>query len=266
MLRAIVLVLSLCTLSACSNFRVIQPEEGTVFTNARLPIQFEGNPSISNPRVMLGTTDLTTQGSYAGSNRWQADVPLPNGEHILSIETDVPCWYCSGQSFRHRATVAICGAPATASTALLKTPAAQGDGQSWASVDAKTIKIEADANNARTRWNFRRLGGITSSDGLIESAAFPCHCLRSMEATQGAAIGFSACNINDTLQRWQALEMPPGSGRYRIQNRGRGVSDACLTEGPAPERLLVQRGCNDTPEQLWTVRNNSTGQNGSPFF
>jgi hypothetical protein len=58
--------------------------------------------------------------------------------------------------------------------------------------------------------------------------------------------------------------VPPfGTGNYRIQNNGRGISDACLTEGV--NGVLVQRPCNDTPQQLWSIRDNITGMLGSPF-
>ena len=266
MLKAIVSAVSVCVLSGCSNFKVIEPQDGAVFIQpATVPVLFEGNPRITNSQVTVGAS--TVSGAYVGSNRWQANPTLPPGTHNIAIEADVPCSYCAGQSFKHRATRTVCVTAPGSLSAPLKTPLAQADNQTWASQNATRITIEPDAGNARTRWNFIRIGGVASSDGLIESAGFPCHCLRSMEDKQNAPIGFWACNTADPLQQWQALPVPAaGPNRWRIQNRGRGVSDACLTEGPAPDRLLIQRACNDTPEQLWTIRDNTTGQPGSPFF
>jgi len=58
--------------------------------------------------------------------------------------------------------------------------------------------------------------------------------------------------------------MPPfGTGNYRIQNNGRAISDACLTEGASG--VLVQRACNDMPDQLWSIKNTTNGMLGAPF-
>lgn len=264
-LRTMLGALSMLVLVGCSNFRVIEPEDGSVITQpAQTRISFEGNPRITGSRVTVDGNDYSGQGAYAADNRWQAALTLPLGTHTVAVEADVPCWYCSGQSFRHTAAHTICVVAPGQLGGLLKTPLAQADGATWASVSDRQIAIESDAGSPRTRWNFRRLGGFTSDRGLIESAAFPCRCLRSMEDRSGAPVGFWACNQADPLQQWQALPVTPN--RFRIQNLGRGVSDACLTEGPAPDRLLIQRNCNDTPDQVWSVRDNATGQPGSPFF
>ena len=262
-------IVAVCCLAfaGCSSFQVIEPADGAVITQpAATRITFEGKPQITHARVTDNTTDITAQGAMVGSDRWQANLNLPAGRHAIGIEADVPCSYCTGGSFKHTSVQNICVVAPRALTHVFKTPLAQGDSQTWAAVDERTIAIEPDAPSPRQRWNFIRLGGFASSDGLIESAAFPCRCLRSMDDQQRTPIGFYACNANDTFQQWQALPLPPGgSNRWRIQNRGRGVSSACLTEGPASDRRLIQKDCNDTPDQVWSVRDNGTMQLGSPF-
>jgi hypothetical protein len=268
MLRTLVgAVACFFTFTGCSSFSVIAPEDGTVITlPATTPVTFEGKPRITNSNVTVNNGSAGAGSYNAASDRWHADLNLPAGRYAIAIQADVPCSYCSGGSFKHTATQNICVVAPGSNSAALKTPLAQADGQTWAAVNDKTISIEPDAGNPRTRWNFTRLGGFTSTDGVIESAAFPCRCLRSMDDLQNTPIGFYACNTADPLQQWQALQVPPfNANRYRIQNRGRGVSSACLTQGPAPDRRLIQRNCNDTPEQLWTVRDNTTMQMGSPY-
>ncbi len=80
-----------------------------------------------------------------------------------------------------------------------------------------------------------------------------------MEDKQNAQIGLSACDSDDPLQRWQTFRIGAvvnNKAFYRFQNMGRGLSDACLTEGANGQ--LVQRSCNDADTQLWAVRR-STG-------
>jgi hypothetical protein len=72
------------------------------------------------------------------------------------------------------------------------------------------------------------------------------------------------CDEHDATQQWQAIQVQPfGTGNYRFQNFGRAASAACLTE--SPNSVLIQRACNDTPDQLWSIRDNTNGMFGRPF-
>jgi hypothetical protein len=260
---------AIAALTACSSFEVVQPKYGAIVTlPANTNVVINGNPSLSGVRVQVDGTDYSNQLMSVSAARSEGDLNLLAGYHSIEVEADVPCWYCSGQSFHHTAQRKICVVPPGPLLVPSKTPRDNAPGNlSWATASEEKVVLATDAGTPRTRWNFRRLGGIASSSGLVESIEFPCRCLRSMVDTQGAPVGLAMCDTSDPLQQWQALNVlafPPGN--FRFQNNGRGVSDACLTEGPAPDKLLIQRACNDTPDQVWSITDNTTGQSGgSPF-
>ena len=59
---------------------------------------------------------------------------------------------------------------------------------------------------------------------------------------------------------------PEPSRRGFLQSTGRGYGSACPSEGPPPDRWLVHRDCNGTADQVWSIRDNTTGQTGgSPW-
>lgn len=271
MLLRIVLVLCVSVLvAACSSFNVPEPDDYAVVL-APSPIKFAlvGNPSVSQVRALEGTTDYSGQLSYVSQTRAEANLTLPAGRHVLALSGDVPCWYCGGGTFHGTQQRTVCVVPQTPSAAPAMTPRSNAAGNlSWSAASLQSLVVATDSGMPATRWIFRRAGGFASDRGLIESARFPNACLRSVDAAQNAPVGLACCDTNDTLQLWQALPAPGWpAGNLRVQNTGRGVSDACLTEGPAPGKVLIQRGCNDTPEQVWTIRDNQTGQNtSSPFF
>lgn len=263
---------AIAALAACSSFDVVRPKDGTVVTlPATTNVTIDGSPRLSGVRLRVDGTDHSNQLTMNSSaTRSEGNLSLPAGNHSIEVEADVPCWYCTGQSFHHTAQRKICVASPGSPSAPSKTPRANAPGSlSWSTASDERVVVAAAGTTLNTRWNFRRLGGIASSTGLIESIQFPCRCLRSMEATQGAPVGLVMCDINDPLQQWQSLQATGAypSGNLRFQNNGRGLSDACLTEGPAPDKLLIQRACNDTPDQVWRITDNITGQSGvSPWF
>lgn len=273
LLRNVLVVASIAALSACSSFDVVQPKDGAIVTlPATTKVVIDGNPSLSGVQVNVGNTSFSNQMSYVSGARSEGNLALPAGSHTIAVEGDVPCWYCTGQSFHHSVQRKVCVVAAGPLTGPTKTPRSNAAGNwSWATASDQKLVVVADTGTSKTRWNFRRLGGITASSGLIESAEFPCRCLRSMVAGQREPVGLAMCDVSDPLQEWQSLPpitslgFPPGN--FRFQNRGRGVSDACLTQGPAPDTLLIQKGCNDTPDQVWSIRDNTTGMPASsPWF
>ncbi len=260
---------AIVSLAACSSFNVVQPQDGTIVTlPATAKVVIDGNPSLSGVKVTAGTTDYSNQFNYVTASRSEGNLNLPAGNHTIAVEGDVPCWYCSGQSFHHTEQRKICVVAAGPLTGPSKTPRSNAAGNlSWSTAGGSTgVGVAADTGAASTRWNFRRLGGIGSSRGLIESVQFPCRCLISTDAAQNTPIGLAMCDANDVMQHWTSLQATGGAapGNLRFQNNGRGVSDACLTESAG---VLVQRGCNDTPPQVWLIKDNVTGMTGgSPWF
>src|SRR5678815_3538573 len=93
---------AIASLAACSSFNVVQPQNGTIVTlPATAKVVIDGNPSLSGVKVTAGTTDYSNQFSYVTASRSEGNLNLPAGNHTIAVEGDVPCWYCSGQSFHH---------------------------------------------------------------------------------------------------------------------------------------------------------------------
>jgi hypothetical protein len=122
-----------------------------------------------------------------------------------------------------------------------------------------------DTGTLATRWNFNRIGGIASNRGLIQSVANSCLCLRSTADLDGTPIGLALCDQNDSTQQWSALQATNGgSTDLRVQNDGRGISSACLTEGA--NNALVQSSCSDTPNQVWSIKDGTGMSRSNPFL
>jgi hypothetical protein len=257
-------------LTGCSSFNVVQPQDQTIITSpAGTKVAIEGNPRLSGVQVRVDGTDVSNQITAASAARSEGDLSIPTGVHIIDVQADVPCWYCGGGWFHHTAQRKICVVAPGPLTGPSKTPRSNASGNlSWSTAGGAGLSVTADTGTPSTRWNFRRIGGFASYRGIIESVERPCRCLRSMEAASNTPIGMAICDANDPLQQWTSL---PGvgyaPGNFRFQNDGRAISDACLTEGAAPQRPLIQRNCNDTPEQVWSLRDNTTGTPASsPWF
>jgi hypothetical protein len=252
-------------LSSCSSFSITAPRDGgIVLAPATTPITVKASPSMTALRVAIDGNDVTGQINSISAGESIGQVALPPGMHTVTASADVACWYCSPQPWQATYQNKFCVATQTSTATASKTALAKGDGRSWNKTSNTTVGVAADTGTLMTRWTLVSKGGFTSTTGQIRSTENTCLCMRSMDAAQGTPVGLALCDPNDPLQQWQALQMPPGgTGNYRVQNTGRGVSDACLTEGA--NDVLIQRSCNDTPEQLWSVRDNTTGQLGLPF-
>jgi hypothetical protein len=252
-------------LSACSSFSITSPQDGTV---VKLPattnVTVGANPSMTGLQVKVDGADVSNQIAFVSDAQSRGPLSLPAGRHAISATATVPCWYCSPQPWQASFQTNVCVAGQTSPATPSKTALAKGDTLSWVKTSDTTVGMAPDAGAVSTHWSLIRLGGIASSTGLIQSTENECLCMRSMAAASDTPIGLAVCDGTDPLQQWQALQVPPfGPGNYRIQNNGRGISDACLTEGA--NNVLVQRPCNDTPQQLWSIRDNITGMLGSPF-
>jgi len=260
-------LLAIAVLTACSSFNVVQPQDGAIVTlPAATPVTIEGSPSLSGVQVSVNGTNVSNQITTVSNARSEGMLNLPAGQHTIDVQADVPCWYCAGQWFHHTAQRKICVVAPGPLTGPSKTPRSNAAGNmSWSTAGGSGVGVAADAGGPSTRWGFRRLGGIASNRGLIESVEFPCRCLRSMADAQNTPIGLARCDMADALQQWTSLQaVGAAAGNFRFQNDGRGLSDACLTESSG---VLVQRACNDTPPQVWSIRDNVTNMTGgSPWF
>ncbi len=251
---------SLAALAACSSFDVVEPKDGSIVTlPAKARVSMQANPRLSAVQVTVDGTDVSNQ-MTSTSTHSEGELSLPLGRHKVFVAADVDCSYCSGGKYRPAEERKICVVAAGPSQAAFKTPFAQGDNLSWASINNPNVSVAQNLGTTSTRWHFILLGGIGSNVGQLESIELPCRCLRSTQDAQNAQIGLSLCDVTDTRQQWRSfrMQLSGGKGFYRFENSALGLGDACLTEGP--NNQLIQRSCNDTDKQLWAVQNNTTNQ------
>lgn len=262
-LTQIVSMTGITVLSGCASFSIDQPKDGTVLrAPARTTVAVIAAPSMSRLVVKDGTIDVTSQVTRVSDRLSRGDIGLTVGHHTITAEADVPCWYCQRGWARDQVKICVAAATWPSGTAT-NIAVGKSNGLSWMKASDTVIGMAADNGTAATRWHLVRVSGITQAAGLIQSTENSCLCMRSMDAAGGTAIGLALCDANDRTQLWDALPMPNTNGNYRVQNIGRSVSSACLTQGP--NMSLVQRSCLDTDDQLWRFRDSSTGQFVSPF-
>jgi hypothetical protein len=249
-------------LTACSGFSITQPKDGSTI---RLPgattVVVDASPSMTGLRVFADGADVSGQIGYVSDAERRGNLSLAAGRHAIMAAASVPCWYCAPNPTQLSMQISLCVANQNSTASPSKTALAQADGKTWSKASDATIAVGSDDQSLGTHWRLFA-PGLGGSVGIIRSVENDCLCMKSMDALQDTPIGLAICDLTDPLQQWQALQ-PAGSSHWRLQNNGRAISDACLTEGA--NGLLVQRACNDTPDQLWSVRDNTTGQTGSPF-
>jgi hypothetical protein len=265
--RILILVVAATTvLSACSSFTLSAPTDGAIVKlPAKTTVVVNPSPSMSGLVVKLDGTNVSNQINYVSDRESLGDLSVSEGNHTITAEADVPCWYCAGQTYHPSSQTKFCVAAATwPSTATTFTAFAKGDNMSWAKTTSDTtVGVAADTGTATTRWNLVRVGGIGQAIGIIQSTENTCLCMRSTAIQSGTPIGLAMCDSNDSMQLWQALWIPNTNDHYRLQNVGRSVSSACLTEGA--NSMLIQDGCLDTDQQLWQIKDNKLGIFVSPF-
>jgi hypothetical protein len=251
-----------CWFSGCSCYELKSPKDGDV---VRLPaktvVTIEASPSMSALAVKLDGSNVTNQITWTAPPG-QGELAVPAGKHSLSADADVPCWYCSG-TYHPSQTATFCVAAPWPSGTSTRTALARGDDKSWDKTSDAAVGFATDAGAPRTQWNLVRVSGISQSIGIIQSTENTCLCMQSMADQSDTPIGLAICDPSQQIQLWQSLPIPNKGGHYRFQNFGRGTSSACLTEGA--NGVLVQRGCLDTDDQLWRIRDNATGTIVSPF-
>lgn len=262
------LCLATMVLASCSSLTIRYPDDGAVIqsttTPLTVPVTVEGRPSLTGLTMQsgqTGTTDVTAQMNRTSQTQFDGRVSVVAGRNKLVATGTIPCWYCSGgaTSFPVERNICVYAGPLGTPE---KTASAVAPGNlSWSLANRSTVVVAPDTGAPAVRWQFLRIGGIGSSGGQIRSVDTPCLCLRSMDPAQNAPVGLAICDSTDVLQQWVAL---PALGKpptqLRIQNNGRGASDACLTQNGGSGTPLVHRACQDTPEQLWTVRDNASGR------
>lgn len=253
------------SLSACVSFGITAPRDGTLFKNpVTTDVVVGASPSMTGLQVKLDGNDVSNQIGFVSDAQSRGPLSLAVGNHSIVATATVPCWYCSPQSWQASFQTNVCVSAQASLTTPSTSALAKRDNLGWARTSDTTVGVAADTGTLTTRWNLLRLGGFASTTGLIRSTENDCLCMRSMAASPDTPIGLALCDGADVLQQWQALQVAPiVTGYYRFQNNGRGVSDACLTEGA--NGVLIQRACNDTPDQLWSIKDKITGMSVSPF-
>jgi hypothetical protein len=250
-------------LSGCA-FDISAPKTGAV-VGSPTKVVVESTASMSGLEVRVDGTDYSNQIlSVGGSDkRSEGNLNLAPGAHTITAEADVYCWYCSQRTSHRTDREVFCvGGGMPVLGPLTKVAISESDGRHWFKTTNNTIGLGIDTGTPAFRWNMIRRGGIGSSTGLIQSAEDACLCMTSTNDRQDTPIGLAFCDWDDPTQQWQALQIT--TGVFLFQNTGRGISDACLTEGPNNE--LIQRANKTAANQHWRIRDNTTGQvGGSPF-
>lgn len=255
-------------LSGCS-IAIKQPNDGAVI---KLPtpvhVVVTANASMSNLRVNdvtpNGTINVTNQISYVSGEESSGNLNLLTGNHTISAEADVYCWYCTQQTSHSSDKKNICVAVETWPPSYPSyTAVGRSNTLSWSKTSDTAVGVAADTGVPQSRWYLIRVGGLGQSIGRIQSTENSCLCMRSMDGKSGTPIGLAICDGSDQTQLWEAFEMPNTNGNSRFQNFGRSTSDACLTQDS--NGLLIQRPCLDTDDQLWKIRD-KTANFVRPFW
>jgi hypothetical protein len=268
-MRTLLAALLPLILVGCVNFSMTQPPDNTrIVLPATLPVEIQATPRITTARANVDGTAAPVQWTYSPDSSMASgpmSVPpgVPVGTHTLTVEADVPCWYCAGGSFRQQASRSFCAAspgPINVAGVPNITTISKADGNAWIirTGSPPSVSVGANTGTSTSIWLFQ--GSRFSQAGVIQSVDQPCLCLQSTDAKQDTPIGLAGCNSKDATQVWQAL--PSGTFAF-LQNTGRGISDACLTSVGGK---LIQRTCRATDDQLWTFRDNFVGiVTASPF-
>ena len=253
-------------LSGCS-ITIKEPIQGAVIRfPAPVRVVITANASMSNLVVKDVTPNSTNnvQVPYVSDKEYTGNVNLPVGNHTITAEADVYCWYCSPPSQHSSDQKNICVAADTwLSSYPSYTAVGKSNNLSWSKTSDTAVGVAADTGASESRWNLIRASRITQRIGLIQSTENSCLCMRSMDDNQRTPIGLAICDAHDRTQLWEAFEMPNTNGNHRFQNFGRSTSSACLTQDSA--NTLIQSSCLDTDNQLWKIKDNRTGNFVSPF-
>lgn len=271
------LCLATVLLASCSSLSVRSPSDKAVILSTTspptVPVVVEGLPSLTTLTMKsgrTGSTDVTGQMSRTSTTRSEGQVAVDPGSNKLVAEANVPCWWCSGGSTTITAERNICvySGPLSIPGATVRSVAPGALTWSLGSAAVVTANSAGAVAGPAQRWVFRQIGRLLSNGGQIYAAANPCLCMQVMETRNETPIGMVKCDESDLRQLWTAFRAPvPGAPpeHLRIQSNALG-SNACLTQAGGPGTLVVQRDCNDTPEQLWIVRDNASGQDQTfPF-
>lgn len=261
-------VAALVMLSACSSFTIDAPKDGsTIRAPATTKVVVVGKPSMSGLVVRVtdpnSTNDVSSQINAISSTTSEGSLSLPVTRYSITAEADVPCWYCSNRTYHPSTQRTFCvAAQSWPSNAPSNAGLARADGLSWTKTSDTTVGVAPASGAELARWHLLRTSGIAQSMGIVQSTENSCLCMKSIDDLQETQIGLAICDASDRTQIWEAFPVPNTGGHHRFQNFGRGVSSACLTEGP--NSTLVQRSCLDHDNQLWRIVDKNN-QVTSPF-
>lgn len=253
--------------TACSSLTVVEPADGSIhLASAGLPLLARTSGDLRGHEVSVNGQAVSPPVPQTGPREIGGRLNPGPGSARIVVSTTMACPLCSGGQSRLQAERLVCLRPDTRYPGAFITPLGPATGgaspRAWGAVPVPgglEARAVPDSGGPLVSWRFTRLGGAFSEVGVVESIEQPCRCLRSDSATPGSPLGLATCDAADPLQRWQFLPLPGGAQESRVQNLGRAVSDACITEGPAPERRLIQAACVDNAQQRWRFRDNASG-------
>lgn len=261
-------------ITACSSLTVVEPRDGSIHVaGPGVPLLARTSGDIRSHSVTVNGQAASPPVPRTAPREISGALNLGYGSQKIVVSTTMDCALCSGGSASLQAERQVCVRPATRYPGVFVTalgPAVGGASpQAWGAVPTASgleARVVPDSAGPLVSWRFTRLAGAFSEVGVIESVEQPCRCLRSASPTPGSPLELATCDPADPLQRWQFLPLPGPTREARVQNLGRSVSDACITEGPPPEKRLIQAVCQDSPPQRWRFRDNASSNiNAMPW-
>jgi hypothetical protein len=261
---AVLAVAAALVVSGCATIKITAPAADSVVmlpsNTAPTPVSLTSSSNIANLVVTADGNNVTNQVTYSSAtgDYTGAFGLTPSQWHTVVASGDVYCSYCTGQQYHATATTNFCvAAPPNPAEPPLKIAFAQGDNQSWAPSGAHAAAVAMDTGATATRWRLRPIGtGLYVAYATLQSAQFPCSCLRSVDNANGTAIQLAACDASDQRQQWlgEQEQMSSGKGFYRLTNRAvadSGANWGCIAEGSGGS--LVQSNCSDSADRLWAI-------------
>lgn len=260
------LITALPVISGCSSFGIYSPTDKGAVDGSAVSVDIKGGPSMTGLKVSLDGTDITTSLLATSDSEYQSmpsglAVGGTTGQHVLSAEADVYCWYCSNYTYHPTAQVSFCAGGATNINVLSRTASSKIDSKGWSNNANTTVDVvnNASPSTSQTQWDMQRLSGI-GSPGAIKSVNNRCVCMASVDGRDDTPIALKACDANDQTQWWTAL---PVANFSQLQNQSHGIDIVCLKEGNGK---LVQHACDaNDPHQLWSFFDLTNGIFDGPF-
>ena len=126
---------------------------------------------------------------------------IPAGMHTVSVDAEVPCWYCSGGSYRAQASASVCVRNAGQANIPGKSTISKADGNAW------IFKPENDAIGFGRR-EYRNQHGALAVHRQSVFPGRPHRTHRNKRNKKGSPVKSSrdGSPLDCTLTSWAATE------------------------------------------------------------